>query len=242
VNSSGFKTFICLKNDEGVECPICQKAEELFAKAREARSNGNEELSKTYFKEACSYNSKDSYIVRVIDRDHEEDGVKFWRFNKNKKGDGVYDKLMDLYNTRKQEFEEAGQENYNIFDLYNGKDIIISLTKQQISNGYGGTKEVVSMNFTDSAVQTPLSKDVEKANAWIGDTKKWSDVYGKKSPDYLEIILEGKVPFFDKEKGKFVEKKEFNVNQQIEEEKREAREEEKARKAAEKAAKKQRKN
>ena len=45
---------------------------------------------------------KEMWIVRCIERDHEEDGVKFWLFNSSKKKDGVYDKIMNLAKIRAQ--------------------------------------------------------------------------------------------------------------------------------------------
>lgn len=219
---SGFKSFICLNDPhvgEGKKCPICEKTEELFKKASEARNEGNEALSKTYYKEACSLKSKRTYIVRVIDRDHEDEGVKFWRFNENSLGEGVYDKLMNLYKTRKREYEEAGRGSYNIFDLYNGKDINVTVSKSLIPDGKGGMKEKTALNITDASLETPLSRDIEKANSWINDPKTWKDVYSNKTEDYLRLVVEGKIPFYDREKGTYVEKVVYDKNIKNEQEK-----------------------
>ena len=159
VAKSGFKSYVCLddeKADSNEECPICKKSRELFDKAAEARKEGNEVLSKSLFKEACSLKKKRTFITRVIDRDHEDEGVKFWRFNGNSKGGGVYDKLWTLNKTRAQEALEDGEENYSIFDLYNGKDIIINVSKSLIPDGHGGVKETIAYNITDSGNRKPL--------------------------------------------------------------------------------------
>lgn len=217
IAQSGFKTYVCL-NDEKIgyegECPLCKKSKELYEAAAKAKREGNEALSKTLSTEARQYRSKVTYIARVIDRDRENEGVKFWRFNENSKGEGVYDKLMALHDIRKKEAEEDGEEDYNIFDLYNGKDIIITVTKAQISDGHGGVKDTTSYNITDSGNRKPLSKDVELANTWLNDTKTWKDVYGQKSADYLELVADGKVPVFNSELGKFVEKTENDAETQ----------------------------
>lgn len=222
IAKSGFKSYVCLndkKTDSNEECPICKKSKELFDKAAEARKEGNEALSKSLFKEACSLKKKRTFITRVIDRDHEDEGVKFWRFNENSQGKGVYDILMTLYETRKQEALDDGEEDYSIFDLYNGKDIIINVGKSMISDGFGGMKESISYNITDSGNRKPLSKDIEKANSWLNDEKTWKDVYSLKGADYLELVVNGKVPVYNKELGKFVEKVEFDTEQnKIEEE------------------------
>lgn len=214
---SGFKSYVCL-NDKNVnseeECPICKKSKELFDKSAEARKNGNDALSKSLFKEACSLKKKRTFIARVIDRDHEDEGVKFWRFNENSKGEGIYDKLMSLYNTRKQESIEDGDGEYNIFDLYEGKDIIINVVKSQIPDGFGGMKDTIAYNITDSGNKKPLSEDVEKANGWLTDPKTWKDVYSNKTADYLELVVNGKIPVYNKELGKYVEKKESDAQAQ----------------------------
>lgn len=222
IAKSGFKSYVCL-NDEKVgsteECPICKKSKELFDKSAKARQEGNEALSKSLFKEACSLKKKRTFIARVVDRDHEEEGVKFWRFNENSKGEGIYDKLMSLYNTRKQESLDEGEGEYNIFDLYEGKDIIINVSKSQIPDGFGGMKDTIAYNITDSGNRKPLSKDIEKANSWLNDEKTWKDVYSNKSVDYLELVVNGKIPVYNKELGKYVEKTENEVQQKkIEEE------------------------
>ena len=217
VAKSGFKSYVCLddeKADSNEECPICKKSRELFDKAAEARKEGNEVLSKSLFKEACSLKKKRTFITRVIDRDHEDEGVKFWRFNENAKGEGVYDKLWTLNKTRAQEALEDGEENYSIFDLYNGKDIIINVSKSLIPDGHGGVKETIAYNITDSGNRKPLSKDVDKANEWLNDEKTWKDVYSLKGADYLELVVDGKVPVFNRELGKFVEKTENDKEQQ----------------------------
>ena len=222
IAKSGFKSYVCL-NDEKVgsteECPICKKSKELFDKSAKARQEGNEALSKSLFKEACSLKKKRTFIARVVDRDHEEEGVKFWRFNENSKGEGIYDKLMSLYNTRKQESLDEGEGEYNIFDLYDGKDIIINVSKSQIPDGFGGMKDTIAYNITDSGNRKPLSKDIEKANSWLNDEKTWKDVYSNKTADYLELVVNGKIPVYNKELGKYVEKTENEVQQKkIEEE------------------------
>lgn len=216
IAKSGFKSYVCL-NDEKVdskeECPICKKSKELFDKSAKARQEGNEALAKSLFKEACSLKKKTTFITRVIDRDHEDEGVKFWRFNENSKGEGIYDKLISLYETRKKESLEDCGEEYNIFDLYDGKDIIITVSKSKIPDGFGGMKDTIAYNITDSGNKKPLSKDIDKANSWLNDEKTWKDVYSNKSSEYLELVVNGKIPVYDKELGKYVEKTENDIQQ-----------------------------
>ena len=126
---------------------------------------------------------------------------------------------MSLYNTRKQESLDEEEGEYNIFDLYEGKDIIINVSKSQIPDGFGHMKDTIAYNITDSGNRKPLSKDVDKANAWLNDDKTWKDVYSNKTSKYLELVVNGKIPVYNKELGQFVEKTENNAQQKkIEEE------------------------
>lgn len=202
IAKSGFKTFVCL-NDTHIEekdskgCPLCEKAQELFDKANKLRSEGKEEESKTIFKQACSFKSKKTYIVRVIDRAKESEGPKFWRFNENSQGAGVYDKLINIYNARKEPKPNGGI--YNIFDLVDGKDLVLTIKRTFTKNGESTNK--TSINIVDATFPTPLSTDIEQANKWINDGKKWTDAYSIRHSDYLSIVADGKIPVRNKETG-----------------------------------------
>jgi hypothetical protein len=47
-------------------------------------------------------------------------------------------------------------------------------------------------------------------NAWVNDSKKWSDVFAVKPYDYLKIILDGQIPFYDKNMQRWVTKVDHN--------------------------------
>lgn len=209
LSKSGYKNYICL-NDSHIKehdergCPICRLSKELFDKVNslpkdndEQISEGDKSMKKTLLKTAYSYRPKISYIVRVIERGKEDEGVKFWKFNERSDGMGVYDKLMNLYRQRKAEGEMAGIQNYSIFDLVNGKDIKITLS--HIPNT---TK--TAMDIIDCGFNTPLSRDINQANAWICDEKTWEDVYAVKDYDYLDIVANGNIPVYDENQKKWV--------------------------------------
>ena len=160
--------------------------------------------SKKLFKKACSLKNKITYIVRVIERGKENEGVKFWRFNENTQGKGIYDSLIALYKQRKADMAEAGVENYNIFDLDEGRDIVLSLKRTVRTDGQEG----VAIQINDKSINKPLTQDVELGNSWINDVKKWYNAYTVKSPEYLSIIADDKIPYFDKTTEKFVAKTE----------------------------------
>ena len=196
---SGFKSFICL-NDENVKdekgCPLCDKCQQLID---ESNACTDPMEKKALFKSAMQYKAKESYVVRVIERGHEDEGVKFWRFNAHKSGDGFLDLLFELYKIRNEESLAATGEPYNIFDLENGKDFVITL---KLDPGTGKT----TATLADAGFSTPLTKDPEQKAAWVNDEKTWRDVYSLKSHEYLEIIANGETPFYDKTNGKWVAK------------------------------------
>lgn len=201
ISKSGYKSFICLDDkhlphdNEQPKCPLCAKAEQLFA---ESKKETNEAIRKSLFKTACSYKTKETFVVRVIDRDHEDEGVKFWRFNAHSDGTGCYDKLMDIYENRKQESLEMGSEEpYNVFDLNNGKDFIITLK-------FNPTTKKTTIEIGDAGIGTPLSNDYDKAMSWINDEKTWTDIYAAKTHEYIQIVADGNIPVFDKEKQMWV--------------------------------------
>lgn len=221
IAKNGFKSFICL-NDEHIanggnrhNCPLCNKAQELFDEAKKQREKGDTNLSLTLFKQACSFKYKYTYIVRVIDRDHEDEGVKFWRFNENSKGEGCYDKLMAIYNTRREQKPDGTY--YNIFDLMEGRDIV--LTIKRVFDTKGNDTGKSSINITDGNFSKPLSQNIEQANAWINDEKKWSDAYRIKDSDYMAIVADGRIPVKDRETGKY-EAKDVLMARQAEQEAR----------------------
>jgi hypothetical protein len=202
IAASGFKSFLCLNDPQvpdynpDVRCPLCEKSQFYFNEAKKYRET-EPEKSKSLFMKACSLRSKTTYIVRVIERGKENEGVKFWRFNENTQGKGIYDSLIALYKQRKNDMAEAGIENYNIFDLDEGRDIVLSLKRTVRSDGQEG----VAIQITDKSINKPLTNDVEQGNAWINDVKKWYNAYTVKSHDYLAIIAEDKIPYVDKATG-----------------------------------------
>jgi len=198
ISKSGFKSFICL-NDEHIKdergCPLCDKYKEMMEEANRCKDPVE---NKALFVAAKQYEPREIHIARVIERGHEEDGVKFWRFNSRRDGQGIKDFLLELYKIRNQESIDATGEPYNIFDLENGKDIIITLGVK--SDGK------TSVGITDAGFSTPLSKDPNQVEEWVNDEKTWQDVYASKSYEYLEIIADGEIPYYDKENNKWVAK------------------------------------
>lgn len=171
-----WKTYACLKHEKNEECPFCQAREVLLA--------GGSEEEKELAKE---YSARKFYIVKVIDRDKEEDGVKFWRIKHNYQKDGNYDKIMDV-------ISNAG---YDITNAETGLDLNLTIKK----NATGSAVTILGANG-----QTPLTTDTDKLAKWTSDTRTWEDVYSLRNYDYLAIIVKGETPVWDKEENRWVAK------------------------------------
>ena len=174
-----WKTFACLKHQKGEACPFCEAREELLATGKES----DKELAK-------KYNARKMYVVKVIDRENEEWGVKFWRFNHDYRKEGIFDKIHGLLTALKT--------NKDITNVTSGRDLAISIQRNQ-----NKIPVVTSIAAQDA---TPLSEDAEQAEKWLSDARTWEDVYSVRTYDYLEIIVKGGVPVWDKDEKKFVDK------------------------------------
>lgn len=171
------KFYDPLKNDNE-RSPLTEVYEELMSTGKKS----DQEL-------ASQYKSRKFYIVKVIDRDHEEDGPKFWRFKHNYKNEGILDKIIPIWRNKG-----------DITDIEKGRDLIIELKKSKAPNGKAYTS-VSAIMYEDP---NPIHEDKEQANAWINDELKWTDVYSKKPIEYLEAIARGETPKWDSEKGGYV--------------------------------------
>ena len=203
VSPNGWKTFVCPVNNTkdgeqmGDRCPFC----EVSSKAKELKYSALDEPTKKKYSDLEFTNRvKEMWIVRCIERGHEEDGVKFWLFNSSKKKDGVYDKIINLANIRAESARRKGND-YNIFDLNNGLDLIITLTKTSDNK--------TSIQIVDDGTPSPLTEDREQGMKWIQDPKQWYEVYTVKPYNFMRIIAENGVPVYNKEIGGYVDKDEF---------------------------------
>ena len=163
---------------EGKRSPLNEVCELLMATGIEA----DKELARTY-------RSRKFYIVKVIDRDHEQDGVKFWRFKHNVKGEGILDKIFPIYRNKG-----------DISDILVGRDLILSLSLAKAGNG----KEYTTINSIMYEDPSPLSTDKATELEWTSDPLTWNDVYSKKPVEYLEMVAKGETPKWDSGLNKFI--------------------------------------
>ncbi len=204
-----YKSYMCLDgrknplidhNTYGSKCPICEKNHEEYEKFQ----NETDPIKKEeYKKSSLSYRAKDSVIIRCIERGKEEEGVKFWKFNLKFDNTDPYHQILDLKKQRENESLEATGVKKNILDIYNGRDLIIKITK-------GNTENQTAVKVTDYGFDMPLSQDENQMRQWIFDTKKWQDVFTTKPYDYLKLVLDGKIPWYDREQKCWVEKQDVS--------------------------------
>ena len=138
---------------------------------------------------AAQYRARKFYIVKVIDRDNEQDGVKFWRFKHNYKQEGILDKIIPIWKAKG-----------DVTDPDKGRDLILELTKAKTPKG--ATYTVIQTVMYDDP--SPISEDETQMSEWVGDELSWEDVYSKKPVEYLEAIARGETPRWDSEKGGYV--------------------------------------
>jgi hypothetical protein len=165
------------KNDNE-RSPLNEVYEELMSTGKES----DKQL-------ATQYRSRKFYIVKVIDRDNEQDGVKFWRFKHNYKQEGILDKIIPIWKAKG-----------DITDPDNGRDLILELTKAKTPKG--ATYTVIQTVMYDDP--SPISEENNEMLEWVGDEMTWEDVYSKKPVEYLEAIARGETPRWDSEKGGYV--------------------------------------
>ena len=165
------------KNDNE-RSPLNEVYEELISTGKEA----DKQL-------AAQYRARKFYIVKVIDRDNEQDGVKFWRFKHNYKQEGILDKIIPIWKAKG-----------DITDPDKGRDLILELTKAKTPKG--ATYTVIQTVMYDDP--TPISEDETQMVEWVSDELTWEDVYSKKPVEYLEAIARGETPRWDSEKGGYV--------------------------------------
>lgn len=181
-----WKTYPCLKHEEGKDCPFCEAREALLASG----TDSDKKLAK-------DYSVRKMYILKVIERGNEQDGVKFWRFNHAYDKAGTLDKIMSAIKVAK----------HDVTDPETGRDLVVNIKRNQFNipvvNSINNTLEV-----------TKLSEDANQASIWVNDTRTWRDVYAIKNYDFLNIVVRGYTPVWSKEQEKYVAKEKQEVTTQ----------------------------
>jgi hypothetical protein len=176
-----WRKIYCRKHNDGEHCPLCEVSDELYKSWKETGNKTDKELS-------TQYSAKKFYLARIIDRENEKDGIKFWRFPHNYKGEGALDKIIPLFTKRG-----------DITDPREGRDVTLIIGRD--NKGYA---KITSIMGEDSTVLTdPKSA---QAKEWMGDTMTWKEIYKAQPLDYVQLIADGETPMWDKNLEKFVAK------------------------------------
>jgi len=146
---------------------------------------------------AVNYKSRQFFIVRVIERGKEHEGVKFWRFPAVQDGSGIMDKIAPLV------------KKYGAFwNPYEGFDLTISMIRDKSKDSKVGYTKVAS-SIPDR--ESKLSDDENQMVEWLSEPMAWTDVFKKKPLEYLRIVSEGNEPMWDAEQKCFIAKIEDGV-------------------------------
>ena len=185
-------------------CPLCKKSKEILKKQDNSIKGKKKdqltedelkiwESNREIFKEAKKWEAKKFYIVKGIDKGNQKDGVKFWRFKKNFRNQGTFDKIMPAIN----QFMETYKKPY--FDPDEGCDLSITMADAEMPNG-------IQYRTISAIIPKPPSKlhdDPAIAKAWVNDTMTWRDVFKPKSApnitpyEYLQMLADGNDPYWD---------------------------------------------
>lgn len=140
---------------------------------------------------AINYRSADYFICRIIQRDKETDGIKYFRFRSTDNGEGFMDKIVPYL-----------QRGYDLFDPNTGCDVTLSLKRNDRDQ----------VKITTVIVEQPcrISDNDAQQEQWLADQSTWEDVYKKYEADYLEIIAKGDEPIWDKDKNCYIPKEEYD--------------------------------
>ena len=198
-----FKDFICLSKNSDIDhdrfgnnCPFC----EINRKAYNESLNTTDPVIKKELQDTSLANlSREAVIVRCIERGKESEGVKFWKFKTRSDKTDPYNQILKLYQLRKEAAEKKGKTE-NILDIYDGRDLNITIN----ADANTSAPQVV-----DDSDRSPLSESEEQMKAWIYDKKKWQDVFTCKPYEYLNLVAQGRIPWYDKEKDLWVDKEDY---------------------------------
>lgn len=179
---SQWRKFVCPKHEKNEDCPFCEAYDLINAK-------GSEEQKKTSY----VYRARKAYVMKLVDRDNEGEGPKFWRVNHNTKKNGYYDSIVSLFKLYGADLSNPD----------NGRDLSISIERND--------KDIPTVTNIIARDVAPLSVDADQGTRWLGDTNTWEDVYKIKPYDYLKILVMGGEPEWDSVSKGYVDKNQANT-------------------------------
>ena len=217
-----YKKLYCLKKNDGKPCPMCEQREVDFKAALDAKLEKGSPESKAAFKGANVWEPKKFYIFKGVDKLRLADGLKFWRIKAHHENAGAYDDVIDL----------AGSYNRStgndFADPLKGFDFKIKVTdmKTPTGNKYKGIKRIDQGAMSPLAIHTSGKEvgqpDTTKIAELLADTMTWREVFGPSSINnllntyqYLQSVMEDRVPRWDSDKKRFFRKDENGVEVEL---------------------------
>lgn len=183
--NGSWKTFICPKEHNGSDCPFCQARTKLLA-------TGNPQDKE----DAKNYNLKKFYVVKLIEVGKESHGPKFWRFNANYDGQGVFDKIVAIVKRKKTDL--ANPET--------GRNLFIEIKRN--AKGFATVTSIIDGDASPITQMQSFTQD------WLDDNRTWKDVYSIKPYDYLRLVVEGEDPYYDKDSKKYITKEQYDLKKE----------------------------
>ena len=165
------------KND-GERSPLTEVYEELISTGKES----DKDLAR-------QYRPRKFYIVKLIDRDNEDHGPKFWRFKDNYKQEGILDKIIPIWKAKG-----------DVTDANEGRDLMVELSKAKTPKGIEYTV-VQTVMYDDPC---PIHSEKSQMDEWMTNELTWQDVYAQKPVEYLEAIARGETPVWSSDLKKYV--------------------------------------
>lgn len=165
-----WQKLLCLKqcNDD---CPLCETNQALLA---------NDEKE-----DAMKYRASVFYVVKGVERGKEHEGIKFWRFRKNFKGKGEFDKILSKFNVYG-----------NILHPENGYDLVIDCALDDKGNSY--------VRDISCVEKTPLMPTTQESEKFLNDDTTWRDIFRAKEKSFLEDVIYGRAAYWDDNLKKYI--------------------------------------
>lgn len=210
VSSTGHKNYICLHKTHNEKCPICEDRIFAYSQFEKLHKEGKIEEANQWKMKSVKLIPNEAGIIRCIERGHEEDGPKFWAYNLRSDKLDPENQILELFKNKKEDCIEQNLPVENILDLYTGYDLKVIIKRVFTKDGRATNKKTIQITLYGNS--KPVTENKELLNKWVNDEKKWSDVFTTKPYDYLKIVKDGKIPWFNNKENKWVEKDSVQSN------------------------------
>lgn len=201
INVNGMNQKIyCPKHNDGEPCPLCDKFE-LELKKQEGVTN--EADRKEIYKKAAKWKPSEFFIARGVDLGNLKSGVKFWRFKRSIKNDGILDKIIAVNKVYKK------QNGVDVSDVNKGATLILNVVDDIIPHNKVKYRKV---NMISSDVPSKIMESDTKINELLNSPLTWKNIFPPQTlpnhnvQQYLQSVVNGTTPTWDKDKKVWLNK------------------------------------